>query len=76
MTDFYHGNGSWSSSRSSTGVGTTLFSSSGGGSTFRVGNIASRFSSSGRYLGSSYSGLGRTTYFGSSGAVSSHITAY
>lgn len=70
-TNFFHKDGSASSNRNSTGVGsvTNYVGGKGGGSTFKVGNISSRMGNNGQYLGSSIKMGKSTTYFGSSGGI-------
>ena len=70
-TTFFHNDGSASSTRKSTGVGsvTNYVDGEGGGSTFKVGNISSRMGNNGQFLGSSIKMGNSTTYFGSSGGI-------
>lgn len=77
-TNYFNNDGSLSSVKTSTGVGTIsrYIGSSRGGSTFTVGNISTRISNSGRYMGSAYSMFGRTSYFNSSGGLSSHRASF
>lgn len=77
-TNFYHDNGSLSSVRTSSGgiSSTSYVGSLRGGSTFRTGNVFSRFGSDGSYLGSGIHLGGSTSYFSSSGSPSSHIASY
>lgn len=74
-TIFFHRDGSESSTRSSTGIGsfTRYFDGRGGGSTFRIGNISSRIGNHGQFLGSSLKIGNSTTYFGSSGGIRSSM---
>ena len=78
-TTFFHQDGSTSSTRTNTGIGSisNYFGHNfGGGSTFRVGNIATRISNTGNFLGSSLKIGNSTTYFGSSGGIRSTIPSF
>ena len=77
-TNFYHSDGSYSSTRSSSSgfESTSYVGSMCGGSTFNTGNVSSRISNDGSYLGSSVQLGGRTTYFSSTGHSSSHLASY
>ncbi|GEM_PF-4826120 len=77
-TTFYHHNGSASSIRSSSsGIESTSYiGSMRGGYTFHTGNISSRISNNGSYLGSSVQLGGHTMYFSNTGHSSSHIASY
>jgi hypothetical protein len=77
-TNFYHDNGSISSIRTSSGgiSSASYIGSMKGGSTFSTGNVLSRISSNGSYLGSGIRIGNGSSYFSASGHPSSHITSY
>lgn len=77
-TSFFGSDGSLSSFRSSFGPSsiTSYAGSLAGGITSRIGNVASRMSNAGQYLGSSVKLGSHTTYFGRNGGVSTHLASF
>lgn len=79
VTNFAHDNSSSSSERTSIG-GTSFTRKTGsqfGGVTFKSGNMISRFSNSGTFLGSEIrSGHGHAMYLDSHGGITDRLTDF